>query len=291
MRVRGPPRASRTRAFAPLWIGVLAATPTLAARSPAQEPDPSEAGAARAYLEGAHRAAERFGRQESAIGEGYRSAGIETPAGGHTFLNTSHLIHRTLTPDQPTGLSYVYLDGEARLAAVLWALPADEALSLGPIPSSAWRLVGDCKSVADRVPRAPDALAAGSAGGCFVAARAWVGLGNPSGTLTWDNWTLPLLRADVPVTSSYSEETGRAVQLGADPEGLLASLSPEESTYLAPLLLDWARKAREETARLRSLPPSDVDLLHLAEIWRGFCEGASERVAPDRFGCTPADVR
>lgn len=302
MRDGSPLLAHRARVFALLWTGVLAATTTLTPRSSAQEPDATAAGDTGAFLEGARRAAERFARQESAIGEGYRSAGIETPAGGHTFLNTSHLIHRTLAADQPTGLSYVHVDGEARLAAVLWALPEDEDVSLEPIPSSAWRRVGDCDAAAGGLPRAPDAFAAGSAGGCLVAARAWVGLGNPSGTLAWDNWTLPLVRAGLPVTPGYSEEGGRAVSLGADPAGFLSSLPPRERAYFEPLVRAWACKARVETARLKSLPPNDIDLKYLAEIWRGFCESARERVEPRsaeaetafilaRFGCAPAAVR
>ena len=252
-----------------------------------------EAAATQRFLTRARAGTNRYRSQEAAIADGYKRVGVEFPAMGEHWVHLGDVLEDTLTPERPSILIYVNVDGQPRLAGVAYTdlLHAGDARPRFPAPGMWHEHNG---TVADEsFPLAHEATSLvaddGDAEMRLAVLHAWIWTPNPAGVFVTDNWSLPLLRLGIGAAPSTPRDALHALALAADEEGyLLLTLrtglhlsAREEAAASAVLAAQRSRATREASAVKVAGRLTSQTTVRLVSVWSDTWT-ALERALPGR---------
>jgi hypothetical protein len=290
----------------------LAATATLVALSAAARPASPQAPASHAGHPSAHRpdsvaeaafidaaraATVRYRDIDVARADGYRRVGGELPSLGEHWVHSGRAIADTLDPAAPPILVYAYIDGRPVLAGVAYTRFLKPGDAYPEFPRSAAHPWHDHNGGVDDevLPLGHLATSAPAATGTrlrIAVMHAWIGIENPAGLWTSDNWGLPYARLGLSPTGGGAD--ARALSLAADGEDYYlraivstAGLDAAERERVRALLSDHAARvmavaraaANPGDASVRALRRTDVDAL--ASLWSSMWNAIDGAIRPE----------
>jgi hypothetical protein len=229
--------------------------------------------------------AERFRDQSAAINAGYKPIGMDFPSMGEHWVNTSVLYEGRFDPAKPAMLSYATIDGRHVLTGVVYALLLRPGELAPPVPggSGAWHDHSGTLSDESALPVHHGGMSDTSETR-LVVLHAWVGVPNPAGLFEADNWTLPYVRAGVPIPHPVSISAARALSLLNGGKAYYVALAEAEGAApsAVALALDaCAGVAAPIAERMRvNGRSSPADVTALEDAWKLAVQRIARELGP-----------
>lgn len=244
------------------------------------------------FVVAAREASLAFADRRDAIRQGYRKVGPDFPGMGEHWVHPSLLVSGRLDPAHPPVLSYVDLNGEPVLVGLAFALPLrpGESPPDGPLSPDLWHdhsgdvdeetlLLNSSSSMAHPDREEPR----------LSMVHVWTGVPNPAGLFAQNNWTLPFVRAGVPVPDSIHVQAARGISLSGDGATFYAALvrravplEPHEEKAITSLLAQHAARV-DSLVEAESRQPTPTFQGRLADEWTRLWRGVHEVVGNDRW--------
>jgi hypothetical protein len=223
---------------------------------------------------------EQFRDRRVAIAAGYRRLGMDFPSMGEHWVNPGLVLSGDFDAARPAILSYVEIDGQPTLVGAVYAIPLVDGAKPPAVPGNAGMWHEHNGSVDDES-LLPEHAAHQSGGqrGDSIATRgtrlailhAWVGVPNPDGVFTAENWALPFARIGVPAPTSIPPAAARALSLASGAKEYFSALARSaggDSVAIARAL-DEATHAAEQIAEraheAHAITPMDISALNT--VW------------------------
>jgi hypothetical protein len=254
--------------------------------------------AATRFVADARAATQRYRDRSVAIADGYRQVGPELPAMGEHWLNIGLVLADTLDVAHPPVLIYVSSPDGPVLAGAAYTrlLGPDDGYPDFPRGLHAWHdHSGFVEDEALPTAHVRHAAVASPERTRLGILHLWMGVENPAGAWTADNWALPFARAGL-LPPRRSDAAARALALAADSgryvADVLARVGLLDSARIASMraIMDTAAVEAVEIAPLErgKLTTEQLDLLEA--IWRGVWPRI-ESTLPEEAVHRLADVR
>lgn len=190
------------------------------------------------FVAAARAATARYHWQDSAVADGFHRVGDDFPAMGEHWVNLARIMADSFAASRPTVLTYIRVNGTARLAGVAYTAllaPGEEPPDFPPARGQWHEHNG---SIAEEsFLRGHDAHAT-RADLRLSILHAWVWIQNPDGMFVTDNWALPFARLGL-AHSAPSHDAARAAALATEAsayyrDALQEVLSPSPVPSPAP---------------------------------------------------------
>ena len=174
-----------------------------------------------AFLRAARAGTDRYHDIVNARADGYRRVGGELPSLGEHWVHNGRALADTLDPAAPPILVYATLGGRSTLAGVAYVRFIAPGDAYPPFPSSVTHAWHDHNGGVD-----DEVLPLGHVGAASPAPEpssptrlriavmhAWIGIDNPAGVWTSENWGLAYARVGLAPTSGPGGADARALSL------------------------------------------------------------------------------
>jgi len=223
---------------------------------------------------------EVFRDRSAAIAAGYRRVGMDFPSMGEHWLNRSLLLQDRFDIAKPALLSYAMIEGRPVLTGAVYGLLLQPGELPPPVPGGrgVWHDHSGTLSEESALPVHHGGTSDTSAMR-LVVLHAWVGIPNPAGLFEADNWTLPYVRAGVPIPNPVSIGAARALSLLTGAKEYYIALAEAEGATrgaVTPALDSCASVAAPIAERIRAMGSSaPADVAALEDAWRS----AMQRIA------------
>lgn len=161
-----------------------------------------------------------FQDRSEAIQHGYRKVGPDFPGMGEHWVNPGRVLSGGVDASRPQILTYVEVDGVARLTGAAFAVPLAEHESVpeGPVDPAAWHDHEGSLDEEALVLESPHSAGHGSGGPRLAMFHVWLWPENPGGPFAQNNWALPWVRVGVPPPARTDPELARALSLAGGGE-------------------------------------------------------------------------
>ncbi len=183
---------------------------------------------------------------------------------------------------RPAILSYIVIDGQPTLAGVVYAIPLMNGAKPPRVPGNAGMWHEHNGSVdeesllsahgGEHQSHGQHSDPTTTDGTRLAVLHAWVGVPNPAGPFTTENWALPFARLGFPAPDPIPVGAARALSLAAgakDYYSALATSAGGNSAAVATALDEAGRAAELIAAHARvahALSPMDISALNV--VWR-----------------------
>ena len=169
---------------------------------------------AAAFLERARSATAKYQDQSIAILEGYRRIGRDFPTMGEHWIRLDLLFDGRVDAEHPEVLTYISVDGKAKLTGIAYALPLLPGESPPDLPASRHAWHDHFRTIEDETVLPVHHLSGESSSGPRIAMlHAWLSLPNPDGVFAADNWAIPYARLGLPPPEHVSRSAAAALSL------------------------------------------------------------------------------
>jgi hypothetical protein len=252
-----------------------------------------------AFLAEAAVAAADYSALETAVAAGYRRLGPSFPGMGEHWIHPGLIVTGAIEARRPPVLCYARVGGRPVLVALAYAVPleAGEAPPVYPAGRHVWHDHTDRVDEETLLLTHPSSHGVGPDDGPRLAMfHAWVGLDNPDGVLSQNNWRLPFLQAGLDLKLlerdglRASPDAGRALSLYTAGPAYYAELFraaagpvPAEAEALDRLLARSEAAARAWVEEVRSGPLTAADLGRLESLWTGLWDNVQGAVPAETF--------
>lgn len=224
----------------------------------------------------------QFRDRRAAIAVGYRRFGMDFPSMGEHWVNPGLVMAGRFDAARPAMLSYVVIDGQPVLAGVVYAIPLAAGENPPPVPGGEgmWHehngtvdeesLLPEHNNAEDQ-PLDHDRSPTGGTGTRLAVLHVWIGVPNPAGVFTAENWALPFARLGIAVPASVPVGAARALSLASGANEYYSALATNAggSPVSVANALDDARHAVEMIAAHARVAHalSATDIAALAAVW------------------------
>ncbi len=235
-----------------------------------------------ALLDSARHATDPFRDRNSAIAAGYRRLGMDFPSMGEHWVSPRLVVEGKFEIARPAMLTYVVVNDHPVLTGLVYAIP----LSPGEPPprafgaSAIWHEHNGTVDEESVLP-AHHAAPAAALGTRLAILHAWIGVLNPGGTFSAENWALPFVRLGLAVPDRFPPGAARALSLLSGARAYFTDLADAPDTArgeLRAVLDECAGLASQVVATPRAnadrLGPADLDKLDRA--WTATLERVSK---------------
>ncbi len=245
------------------------------ASAPPTPPTASVPDHLRRFLDETRVQAERFHDQNEAIAHGYRLLGPDFPGMGEHWVHPGAVVGGEIDSSRPPVLTYSTVAGSPTLTGVAFAVPLGpgERPPDHPFPASVWHDHSAGLDEEALIIGSPASHLADSGGPRLAMVHVWLWAENPDGLLAQNNWTLPFLKAGIPVDGT-SAAAGRAMSLAGEGRDyyrrLLRRAAPDERN-VSTIEEAVGRAGRAVDLLLSDRRSHDLRLSELLEReWRTF---------------------
>jgi hypothetical protein len=242
---------------------------------------------AEAFLQRARSGTAKYQDQSIAILDGYRKIGRDFPSMGEHWIRLDLLFDGKIDAEHPEFLTYVTVEGRAKLMGVAYALPllSKESPPDLPAPRDAWH--DHYRTIEDETILPQHHLPATAASAPRITMlHAWIWTPNPDGVFAADNWAIPYVRTSLTPPEHRPRSGALALSLLS---GGVEYFSATIDAILSPAPRQrGAIDAAFATARSsveRIVRKNEVD--RLSEIWNELLHSLESIVGPRNW----ADVQ
>lgn len=285
MRCAGRNVRTHLRACGAVIVGLMIAQPSSAQNNSADsrsivatQTTPS---AMADFVSRARAGTDQFRDRRVAIAAGYRRLGMDFPSMGEHWVNPGMVLAGDFDAARPAILSYIVIDGQPTLAGVVYAIPLVNGAKPPPVPGNAgmWHehngTVDDESLLSqhggEHQSHGQHSDSTTTDGTRLAVLHAWVGVPNPAGLFTTENWALPFARLGLPAPAPIPVGAARALSLATGAEDYYTALGTSAGAGSATVTktLDEATRAAELiAAHARAAHAlSTMDISALNAVW------------------------
>ena len=276
------------------WVAVWVMAGPAAAQGHAHGGAQRSNAARAAFVAEAREAAAAFADPVEAMHAGYRRLGPDFPGMGVHWVHPALILSGALQASRPPLLAYTDIDGRPTLVSVAYALPLapGEEPPDEPLGAAVWH---DHAGAVDEEALLLTSMRSSHAeadGHRVAMVHVWT-MPNPEGDLAQNNWTLPYLRAGLPVPDSISLVAARGLSLlhqdGRFYRDVIRNavpLSPEELRRVDAAL----ERAVAAVGKAVGEPDRKDHRASFQEAWLGFWARVSDILANQRWEALAAFV-
>jgi hypothetical protein len=240
-----------------------------------------------ALLDSALHATEPFRDRNLAIAAGYRRLGMDFPSMGEHWVSPRLVIEGKFDIARPAMLTYVVVNDHPVLTGLVYAIP----LSPGESPPGAFGVSAiwhEHNGTVDEESLVPEhhATPAAALGTRLAILHAWIGVLNPGGTFSAENWALPFVRLGLAVPDRFPPGAARALSLLSGARAYFTDLADAPDTAsgeIHAVLDECATRASKvlATARANANRLDAADLAELDHAWSVTLEMVSRISGPE----------
>ena len=235
------------------------------------------------FLERARSATAKYQDQSTAILEGYRRIGRDFPAMGEHWIRLDLLFDGRIDAEHPEVLTYVQVEGKAKLTGIAYAvplLPGESPPDL-PAPKDAWH--DHYRTIEDETIRPLHHLPATASSVPRIAMlHAWIWAPNPDGVFAADNWAIPYIRAGLMLPEHEPRAAALALSLlTGSVEYFTATVDAVASPTREQRVAVDAAFASARSAVERNVRENRIDAL--SDIWSELRQSLKSVIDPKRW--------
>jgi hypothetical protein len=238
---------------------------------------------AEAFLQRARSGTTKYQDQSIAILDGYRKIGRDFPAMGEHWIRLDLLFDGRIDAEHPEFLTYVTVEGKAKLIGVAYALPllSTEYPPDLPAPRGAWH--DHYRTIEDETILPQHHLPATAASAPRITMlHAWIWTPNPDGVFAADNWAIPYVRTGLTPPDQGPRSRALALSLlGGGVEYFGATIDTIVSATTRQRARIDAAFAAARTSVEQIVRKNEVD--GLASVWNDLLHSLESIVGPRKW--------